>query len=307
MNCVEAKELLSPYFDDELSAGLARDVKQHVEHCPACQAELASFEQLSVAVCSASPCGPAEDNWQRIAARLDEPVQESVGAPESWDAANKSSVIGPAKLRGFQAAAATILALAASLLLIVGLRARMGQTPHDSTQPVASAVDYQDIFEIFERRPQLAMETLSERYQGREVSAEQAEKMLGYRPSISDGLPSQTRLVSTRVLKLPQCKCAGGKCTCGPGECNCAACLCERPDGSKFLVFEQCKTQDITFGDLPFVIARRDHRDVQFIQAHDQLAVSWIKGDRRLTAIGVKDETEAESLIATLGAQHAGS
>jgi hypothetical protein len=197
---------------------------------------------------------------------------------------------------------AVVLALAASLLLAVGWRARMGETAKGSPSvaSVAPVVDYQNVLELFEQQPQLAMEALSNRYEGREVSADQAEAMLGYRPSITAGLSSQARLVSTRVLKLPQCKCAGGKCTCGPGECNCAACLCERPDGSKFLVFEQCKTQDISFGDLPFVIARRDNRDVQFIKAHDRLAASWIRDNRRLTAIGLKDETEAESLMAAL-------
>lgn len=316
MNCAETKELLSPYYDGELSDELAGDVKRHVGHCPACEAELASFQQLSAVVGSVQTPLPAEGNWQRIAARLEQssPQLASAGdapsmiAPTSGAVASPSKVglseFGPSKFGGGRAVAAALLALAASLLLVVGLRARMGGTERHASPAVALAVDYQDILRTFEREPRLAMEKLSKRYEGREVSAEQAEALLGYRPSIAAGLPSQTRLVSTRVLKLPQCKCAGGKCTCGPGECNCAACLCERPDGSKFLVFEQCKTQDVTFGNLPFVIAKRNLGNVQFVKSNEQLAVSWVKDNRRLTAIGLKDEAEAESLIAALGGQH---
>lgn len=307
MNCAQAKDLLSPYYDGELSDELAVGVRQHVHHCSACQAELASFQQLSAAVCWAPAPRPAEDNWHRIASRLEaqssqSPSLQPVEASESVDTPVGGTVARPSKFGGPRTAAAmAILALAASLLVIVGLRAPRGGSAHHESPQVASTVDYQDVFQLFEQQPHLAMETLSRRYAGREVSADQAETLLGYRPSIAAGLPSQTRLVSTRVLKLPQCKCAGGKCTCGPGECNCAACLCERPDGSKFLVFEQCKTQDVTFGDLPFTIAKRDSRDVQFVKSHNRLAVSWVKDNRRLTAIGLKDEAEAESLITALG------
>lgn len=300
MNCAQVKELLSPFYDGELGDSLASNVREHVAHCPACEAELASFQQLSVCVCSAETPQPASENWQCITARLKDSSSQPVMVASSADRAGPDGANRIFTLRGGRTVAAAILTLAASLFLIVGLRTGKGPSPLENSPSVASAVDYGDVFQLFKQQPQLAMEKLSERYGGREVSAEQAEAMLGYRPSITADLPSHTRLVSTRVLKLPQCKCAGGKCTCGPGECNCAACLCERPDGTKFLVFEQCKTQDVTFGDLPFVVARRDNRDVQFIRSDKQLAVSWIKDNRRLTAIGLKDEAEAESLMAAL-------
>ncbi|MGN6547678.1 MAG: anti-sigma factor family protein [Aureliella sp.] len=312
MNCAETQELLSSYYDGELSGELAAQVEQHVAHCSDCQAELASFQQLSAAICAAPACPPAAGNWQRIAARLEEPGP-TPNAVTQASAASDAVVVRPGQMSPAQISpslfggartAAALLALAAAVLLMVGLRTGVDRSGNEPAAVVASAVDYEDVLQTFQREPQLAIEQLSKRYDGREVSAEQATALLGFRPSIAAGLPSQARLVSTRVLKLPQCKCEGGKCTCAPGQCNCAACLCERPDGTKFLVFEQCKTQDVTFGNLPSVIARRDSHDVQFIKSPHQLAASWVQDDRRLTAIGLKNEAEAESLIAALGESH---
>lgn len=313
MNCAETQELLSSYYDGELSGELASQVERHVSHCHGCQAELSSFQQLSAAICAAPTCSPAGDNWQRIAARLEERAP-AVNAVTPAGAASDAVVVRPAQVTpspfrqaqfgGAGTAAAALLALAAAVLLMVGWRTGIDGTGNQPAPVVASAVDYADVLQTFQREPQLAIEELSERYDGRDVSAEQATALLGFRPSIAAGLPSQARLVSTRVLKLPKCKCEGGKCTCAPGQCNCAACLCERPDGTKFLVFEQCKTQDVTFGNLPSVIARRDSHDVQFIKSPSQLAASWVQDDRRLTAIGLKNEAEAESLIAALGDAH---
>jgi hypothetical protein len=212
-----------------------------------------------------------------------------------------SSAAPPAS--GFaRSAALSILGLAATLLVIVGWRATHGGLDRVSPQ-VAATVDYEDVFRLFEQQPNLAIDALTRRYEGQEVSTDQAEALLGYRPSIAGGLPAHARLVSTRVLKLPQCRCADGKCTCGPGECNCTACLCQRPDGSQFVVFEQCKTQAISFGDLPRTSARHDSREVQLIKSHDRLGATWINGGRRLTAIGLKDEAEAKTLIASLDGQ----
>ena len=47
MNCSEIQNLLSDYYDDELSAELRANVDAHLEKCSDCATELAGFENLS--------------------------------------------------------------------------------------------------------------------------------------------------------------------------------------------------------------------------------------------------------------------
>ena len=85
---------------------------------------------------------------------------------------------------------------------------------------------------------------------------------------------------------------------CGPGGCNCVACLCERPDGSTYLVLEHCKSQSVTFGDLPVQLVKRGNRHLQQVEAQGTTAISWEQDGERLTAIGVRGPQEIDMLLA---------
>ena len=50
-----------------------------------------------------------------------------------------------------------------------------------------------------------AVDTFATKYEGEEVTVEAAKELLGYQPSISRSIPRGVQLVSTRVLKLPEC------------------------------------------------------------------------------------------------------
>ena len=78
-----------------------------------------------------------------------------------------------------------------------------------------------------------------------------------------NALPGNARMVSTKLIQFPYYKCLNGACTYGPGGCNCVACFCERPDGSTYLVLEHCKSQSVTFGDLPVQLVKRGNRHLQ--------------------------------------------
>ncbi|MGN6134091.1 MAG: anti-sigma factor family protein [Aureliella sp.] len=318
LKCEQVQELLSSFYDGELDQARSEEVHQHVLQCSDCRYELECFCQLSSLVGFATTPAPAAEGWNRLAARLDEPAAQPVAQPVAELAGSSLAAQATAPLssswssrwpRG-QMAWSLALALAASLLVMAVVRQPMrpvvrqadsGQNSDNRSAGSAPVVlDYAAIIEQEATQPKLALASVSDQFDGQEVAADNAQQELGYRPAVLVGLPAGTHVVSTRLLKLPSCHCAGGQCQCGPQGCNCAACLCQRDDGSQFLVFEHCKTQDVSFGSLQPQLASSDSQQVQFFKTDKQLAVSWSPGARRLTAIGLKDRAEAESLIAAL-------
>lgn len=283
MKCHEINARLSEYFDEELSSKLARAVREHIQSCEKCAAELSSFEKLSKFVAALEVAIPASGNWDRIAAELDKSNNPSVA--KRWFGF-------PGRL-----AAGVGLAIAASLVLM--FTNWISKEPINNHRYVEAgvAVNFQEIIGDFSKQPVAAFESLAKKFQGQEASAEVAESLLGYKPMITRALPDGMQLVSTKVLKLPYCNCAPGDCKCGPGGCNCTISLCRRQDGSNLLIVESCGAQSISFGNLASQQRKLENQEFQVLPAGDQFAVSGIFGDRRLIAIGLTDSTEAETLV----------
>ena len=76
------------------------------------------------------------------------------------------------------------------------------------------------------------------------------------------------------------------------------ACFCQRPDGSTYLVLEHCKSQSVTFGDLPVQLVKRGDRHLQQVEVDGTTAISWENMGERMTAIGLRDNVEIESMLA---------
>lgn len=283
MNCHEIYERLSRYFDGELSSELALAVREHIQNCEKCASELRAFEKLSKLVASSEVAIPASSNWDRIAAELDKRNRPLIA--KRW-----LSFSG-------RLAAGVGLALAASLVLM--FTNWIPKEPRDNHSYVHAgvAVNFQEIIGDYLKQPLSTFENLGKRFEGKEASAEVAEALLGYQPSIARSLPDGVQLVSTKILKLPFCNCASGECTCGPGGCNCSVSLCKRQDGSNFLIVESCQAQCVSFGSLASENRMLENQEFQVLPAGDQLAVSGIFGKRRLIAIGITDSKEAETLV----------
>lgn len=282
MKCDAVKVLLSTYFDGELPERDAAEVKLHLLTCADCQLELASYERMSDML--RAPLGGAPDNWARISTRLE----------EDDNAVVPSSLIKGRSLK--HRFPVFVAILAASLLFIAALSTNFhGTHPHAST----AAVDLSEYVELAAEKPSLALQTMEERFKGQEVKLDHAKEVLGYEPAIASSLPSSVKLVSTTALTLPGCDCGAGKCTCGPNGCNCAASLCRREDGTEFLVLEHCKTQELTFGDLPTQIASRGPSELRVVEAGEKVAATWNTAERKVTALGLKDIAEAKELSAT--------
>ncbi|WP_442506369.1 zf-HC2 domain-containing protein [Novipirellula sp. SH528] len=299
MRCDTIKEQLSVYFDGELSVALSEEIRSHLESCESCQAEIASFEQIRGLGWGIDAAARQAPPWSAVAARLNETQQPVVLADRPASDKRKSS-----RIKGILAVVATI---AASILILVWTQrpdepspkmAHSGHSHHGAESGSVSAIDFQDVVSLQREDTLVAMQSLSMKYQGREASIEQVERDMGYKPSVESTLTGGTKLVSTQLLRMPDCNCAEGECTCGPGECNCVACVCQRPDGSTFIVIEQCRGQNVNFGDLPVQRVRRGKHELHVSQSDQGFAVTW-KADRgRMTAFGLRDLNELDTLLA---------
>lgn len=112
MTCDEAGILLHALIDDELDAGHARDVENHIASCPRCATALADYRKMSEAVAvaklrSTAPLALRE----RIEASLPQPK-----LPEERPTPSRRSL-----LRGF-AMGSAVSALAATGLVAIVLR-----------------------------------------------------------------------------------------------------------------------------------------------------------------------------------------
>jgi len=308
MNCEKARELLSAYFDGELNdvtGESQNEVRDHIAGCEACAKELRSFEQLRQLAAAEIAQHLAPPSWELIAVRLSE-IGNTAFAAGSDDTSTQA-VKPVANHLPYESnrryALGGLLTLAASALLFLGLRAPQHHEEPSVTQASVATLNLQPFMELFSTDADKAMATLASQLPTVDVSLANVEAEFG-RPTFiqtsvsSNSLPGNAQLVSTKLLQFPYCKCPRGACTCGPGGCTCVACLCERPDGSTYLVLELCKSQSITFGDLPVQFVRRGDRHLQQVEVKGTVAISWEQGGERLTAIGIRGPQEIDSLLA---------
>ncbi len=308
MNCQYFQAQLSDYYDEELSVDQRLEFEQHIETCDACQCALCDYRELSSLMRSTELVSP--QSWQSILAKLesgsgdqatmDRPLVDASGV----EAAKWTNVVTePGDDRSgmnWQKWAAIGLALAASVLVLVWPKLTHDAQDVANTSPLVTssiAIDFSDVINKLVDQPALAFETLSRNYEGQEVSAVEARKLLGYEPTILRALPRDTQLVSSRVLKLPVCTCKDGQCQCGPGGCNCSVCLCQRKDGSQFVLIEHCDSQQVTFASVLTKEVQEGARRFKIMGQGNHLAASWSIDNHRLTAIGIRDEAEAAQLI----------
>ena len=298
MNCEQANRLLSEFYDGELKEPLISEVADHVAGCKACSMELASFKMLSGMI------KPGDDAWQ-----------STLASAPTWHqfvtrsgVTDKDTRVGTSFASRGKLLLLSSVVLAASILFLVSLNAWINsgsvthEHNHSHTGDSAVVIDFEKLLHEESNQPVATLVSLSNRFEGHEANLVESESQLGYKPSISRALPSDVELVSNRVLKLPHCNCDTGACTCGPAGCNCAASLCKRADGSAFLVVEHCATQNVSFGHLKSEVLRDGRSEIQMMSTGTRFLASWIASNRRLTAIGLQDKAEAQSIAASIAA-----
>ena len=307
MNCEIVKARLSEYYDGELDPTSIAKIQAHLANCEVCECELSKFSTMSEMLRSAdslaSSANPAPASWEQFSTLLVTPPPTSFLVPPP------TSFLVPAFNVHPKFAVIGAFALVASIALMVSLNTRMPPGAADNNHQhshlgamdaMDTAIDFAELLGDPMRKPADVFTALSKRFEGRPAAIDESESLLGYRPAIAQALPSDVRLISNHILKLPQCNCAVGTCSCGPTGCNCAASLCQRKDGTEFLIVEHCETQGISFGELASQWVHQDAHDVQLLTNGSQLIATWVADHRRLTAIGLSDKAEASAMVTNI-------
>ncbi|MDX1924883.1 MAG: zf-HC2 domain-containing protein [Pirellulaceae bacterium] len=291
LDCKATSELLSAYFDGELAGHVTLQVDSHLKVCEHCRLELQSFSSLGEIVRGREVGHIVMPSWDAISSRLESPSVQAV------------STQGRQQPNFLRSNWKTLLALAACFLMLIGGWGFFQiESGNRQTMTIAS-LNLKPVIEGFKVDADQALAMLSDEFKTKNSTIDEAITSFG-RPllvsklSSKASLPGDGQLVSTKLLSFPYCKCPEGMCMCGPGGCSCVACVCERPDGSTYLVLEHCKSQDISFGDLPVQIVERGGRQVQRVTLDGARADSWLDENGRFTAIGLRNEKELDVLLA---------
>jgi hypothetical protein len=273
MDCSEIKDILSAYYDGELSPEVQATVAEHLEYCDQCSQEIESFQGLSnLARDMADPQTPLSV-WHSLEGQLGEshaaPGRAAEGvsiAPNVWNWRSPTVRLG--------------LATAALMLIAIGwiiYTARLDHSQHDLT-----AV-FDQYLEEFARDPHAAQQILLTHYEGEEVAAADAMRTIGYRPVFAGGMPDGYAVDLTYVMKMPCC--------------TCVQCICERSDGTCVAIFEHDDEEFVWFGHRPVSEVRFDDVVCRVVDLGDRLAVTWNRNERLVTIIGLHDEDEARQFV----------
>jgi hypothetical protein len=267
VNCLEVRQHLSAYHDGELPKESAAEVVGHLQTCPDCSAELASFEQLSkLSRHLASPHSPST-MWGEIQTQLDEPTEIRSSAPSIWSQR-------PTRL--FAAAAAILFAV---LIGSIAYKARLTAVRHDHL-----ADHFAGFLREFDSHPETAQQILMTNYDGSPTTFPEATAILGYEPIAANGLPRNYSVDQVYLLKMPCC--------------TCAEVVCRRQDGQPFVIFEHDTEQPNWFGDRPSLRCLCHDVSTNVIQVGDKIAATWKYGSRFVTVIGLDDLTDVADFVA---------
>lgn len=264
MNCRQVQEQLSALHDGELSESAAAQVATHVDSCPDCSEQLRVFRELSHL--SATLRTPVATNaWDTLSAELANASQKS----------DVSSRFRIPRLNSRWAVAAALLLVCGAVAIFLAFQS------HHSHNP-AQAFDH--FLVEFAKSPSQAEAVLSTMYEGQRVSANEAERLLKYRPAVYRGLPADYSLNSAYVMKMPCCTCF---------QANLAS-----NDGGGIAVFEHDGEQNEWFGDRPSTDIICQGKPTRIVQIDAYLAATCPCGSRYLTIVGAKDVEEVERLLA---------
>lgn len=272
MNCSEVQERLSAYFDGELADEEQTVVAAHLEGCASCGEELAVFGKLSeMSAALADPQAPSH-LWNDLEAKLDNDQQQKP-MPAS----------PPSRSQRFPT---RFLAVAATLLIAVGLGVVGYKMWYSADEHDHLAINFEHYLEEFDKNPEKAQQILLAKYDGRPTTVQQAAAKLRYEPVIAKGLPSGCSLENVYLLDMPCCTCAQAVCRCNAGQ--------------HIAVFEHDDDQPVWFGDRPSINCLCDGKPTNIVQIDDRLAATWKQRNRYITVIGARDLEEVTRFVAHL-------
>ena len=264
MNCENARDLLSSYFDQELDPGAASAVRAHLTTCPDCARRIAEFEELSELAADVREPSVPRGVWAAIEASLAREHERQ-----------------PGKTR-WSGALATTLLIGASLALLGYW------TWRSLDQHVQMAAVFDRYLGEFQEHPRQAQEVLRTRYGGRPMDL-QAVGAGQFTPNAPRDLPNGFERVETYLLDMPCC--------------TCTQTIYRNPAGDILALLEHREEQRMWFGNRAGIEAQCHGQMTFLVQLKDQLAASWKCGPRHLTLIGARNVEQVSELISFLDAQ----
>lgn len=123
---------------------------------------------------------------------------------------------------------------------------------------------------------------LLNKFGGSEVTYQQAIAQVGFRPVAANGLPEGYSVESVQLLEMRCCKCTQT--------------ACRRPDNSRFFIYEHENEETGWFEHRSKRQCQCGGNVCEVVELNNQLAATWVKGNRHVTLLGVLDEQEIELL-----------
>ncbi|GAB5441365.1 MAG: hypothetical protein Fues2KO_17140 [Fuerstiella sp.] len=269
MDCDQAQDLLSPFFDGQLDGEAKSQVAAHIDSCEDCAQSLLSFGELA-ALSRQAPVPQAPNLWDEIDSQLNQ--RKTVDSPPDL----------PVKRRAFSVHK---IASLAALLLLVG--ASVILLPHVFHDHDELAVDFDHYLDAYAKDPNKAAEVLFAKYPSEVVDVETATKRVGYRPVVANALPEGYTIDSMHVMKMPCC--------------TCIKTVCRNDKGTPFVVFEHDSEQPLWFGDRQKRDCDCGGKPTSVVDFDKQIAATWQVGKRSVTVVGIKDTDEITKLMPFLG------
>lgn len=272
MDCSAAKELLSAYYDNELTTEMRSAVAGHLAGCDECARGLAGFQSLSTLADSLVHPDPPAQIWEQLQKELDRNPATDAAHPDSQKSRRWTS--RPAVQMG--------LTIAAVLVLAVGWLGVKSWTAHDDDHQMAEV--FGKYLQEFHNDPSSAQHLLLAKYDGQAVDADLAARTVGYRPVVAAGMPEGYTIAEIYVMKMPCC--------------NCVQCLCQREDGTALAIFEHNDKAPEWLGERPKTIAICGGKPCSMVDLEGRVAATWKHGKRYITVVGAQDKEEIDRLVA---------
>ncbi|MEM6467999.1 MAG: zf-HC2 domain-containing protein [Planctomycetota bacterium] len=288
MKCPDVQDRLSAYYDGELSPESQAKMTRHLAGCESCAAEFAKFKDVTRAVSEMGEPKVPSSVWDGLSAELANAELNDSSKPQPASAQQATRH----KWKSSRA-----LALAASVLLMLGFGYWMNRgmnhlhsdnlamtDEHDHSADFVATMDH--YLRQLPDDPDAAEQFLLNKYDGQSVNADTAVQLVGYRPAVSEGLPEGYSLASTSVLKMPCC--------------TCVKAVCKRQDGSTLVLFEHDDEKTEWFGQRQSNMAMCGDKECCLVDLDSSIAATWKRGSRSLTAVGVRDVDEVNTLVSWL-------
>ena len=281
MNCEESQALLSTYIDGELSSDDRVQLEVHLDGCTECLADLAELRRLAAGYQKLPSPKPPKHLWARIDASLAElkvrSAMSTVATVIDRDPTNASKAN---RLRRRPCLAACVAAAA----VLFGIAVHWSiETAHHDTHHYDPLANYaaQLSTDVL-----LAQQRLTSQYSGRKITADEAFKLVGYRPANVELPPADFTCDSLYFLDMPCCKCVEAVWT--------------RDDGSGVLIFEHVAGTKDWFKGHPSVELACTGKKCQIVELGNKFAASWGIGRKTITVVGLRDMVELAAIISAL-------